>query len=50
MLFRSPERHHEFIRFSDFPTEWLGWPLTVEVEARGKEVAIARLRAALAKA
>ena len=46
----KPERHHEFIRFSDFPTEWLGWPLTVEVEARGKEVAIARLRAALAKA
>ena len=46
----KPERHHEFIRLSDFPKEWLGWPLTVEVEARGKEVAIARLRASLAKA
>lgn len=39
----KPERHHDYIDASDFPSEWLGWPLTVEVEAKAKELAIARL-------
>lgn len=34
---------------SDFPREWLGWPLTVEVEAKAKELAVARLLADLTK-
>lgn len=38
-----PERHHDYIDPADFPREWLGWPLTVEVEAKAKELAVARL-------
>lgn len=40
----KPERHHDYINAGDFPAGWLGWPLTVEVEAKAKELAIARLR------
>jgi UV DNA damage endonuclease len=43
----KPERHHDYIDTSDFPVEWLGWPLTVEVEAKAKELAVARLIADL---
>jgi len=43
----KPERHHDFIDPADFPKEWLGWPLTVEVEAKAKELAVARLQADL---
>lgn len=43
----KPERHHDYIDRRDFPAEWLGWPLTVEVEAKAKELAIARLIADL---
>jgi UV DNA damage endonuclease len=43
----KPHRHHDYIDAADFPTEWLGWPLTVEVEAKAKEMAVARLRKAL---
>lgn len=43
----KPERHHDYINPADFPKEWLGWPLTVEVEAKAKELAIARLLADL---
>ena len=39
----NPERHHDYINATDFPTDWLGWPLTVEVEAKAKELAVARL-------
>lgn len=39
----KPERHHDYIDVNDFPQEWLSWPLTVEVEAKAKELAIARL-------
>lgn len=38
-----PQRHHDFIDVGDFPSEWLGWPLTVEVEAKAKELAVAKL-------
>ena len=40
----KPERHHDYIDAADFPREWLGWPLTVEVEAKAKELAVLRLR------
>lgn len=43
----NPQRHHDFINPADFPKEWLGWPLTVEVEAKAKELAVARLIADL---
>ena len=43
----KPERHHDFIDPADFPTEWLGWPLTVDVEAKAKELAVLGLAAAL---
>lgn len=43
----KPERHHDYINPADFPPEWLGWPLTVEVEAKAKELALARLIADL---
>jgi UV DNA damage endonuclease len=39
----KPERHHDFITPTDFPTAWLGRHLTVEVEAKAKELAVARL-------
>jgi UV DNA damage endonuclease len=43
----KPERHHDYVDARDFPVEWLGWPLTVEVEAKAKELAVARLIADL---
>lgn len=42
-----PERHHDFIDPADFPADWLGRPLTVEVEAKAKEAAVLRLMADL---
>ena len=46
---RRPGPHHDFITPSDFPDEWLSSDLTVEVEAKAKEVAVERLRQALAR-
>jgi UV DNA damage endonuclease len=43
----KPARHHDYIDVADFPDEWRGWPLTVEVEAKAKELAVARLMADL---
>ncbi|WP_406693883.1 UV DNA damage repair endonuclease UvsE [Singulisphaera sp. Ch08] len=43
----KPQRHHDFIDRNDFPDAWLGRRLTVEVEAKAKEVAVLALRAAL---
>jgi len=40
----KPERHHDYIDLGDFPKVWIGWPLTVEVEAKAKELAVAKLR------
>ncbi len=41
----GPSRHHDFIDPGDFPACWLGLDLTVEVEAKAKEVAVAAVRA-----
>lgn len=43
----KPERHHDYIDPKDFPKEWRGWPLTVEVEAKAKELAVEKLQAVL---
>ena len=40
----KPARHHDYIDAADFPQAWLGWPLTVEVEAKAKELAVAKLQ------
>lgn len=44
----QPERHHDYIDPNDFPAAWRGWALTVEVEAKAKELAVARLQRDLA--
>ena len=42
-----PEHHHDFIDIRDFPGEWRNLTLTIEVEAKAKELAIARLQRGL---
>ena len=39
----NPERHHDFIDVKDFPKCWRRKKITVEVEAKAKEVAIKKL-------
>ncbi len=36
--------HHDYIDATDFPKEWRDLALTVDIEAKAKELAIARLR------
>jgi UV DNA damage endonuclease len=38
-----PERHHDFVDVTDFPECWKQRTITVEVEARAKEVAVLKL-------
>jgi UV DNA damage endonuclease len=45
-----PERHHDFIDPADFPHFWKERTITVEVEAKAKELAVERLMAALYRA
>jgi len=35
--------HHDYIDLKDFPTEWRKLDITVEVEAKAKELAVQRL-------
>ena len=44
----QPRRHHDFISVRDFPHCWHGLTLTVEVEAKAKEVAVLKLMRQLA--
>ncbi len=39
----KPTRHHDYIDPADFPPEWKSRQLTVEVEAKAKELAVLRL-------
>jgi UV DNA damage endonuclease len=39
----KPERHHDFIMAQDFPESWKRMPVTIEVEARAKELAVLEL-------
>jgi UV DNA damage endonuclease len=43
----KPERHHDFIDPADFPAAWKQRSLTVEVEAKAKELAVLKLLADL---
>lgn len=43
----KPARHHDFIDVQDFPACWRRKKLTVEVEAKAKEVAVQKLQADL---
>ena len=45
----KPERHQDFIDVNDFPEHWLDLELdlTVEVEAKAKEIAVFDLRKTL---
>jgi UV DNA damage endonuclease len=40
----KPERHHDFIDVQDFPKCWRRQNITVEVEAKAKEVAVEKLK------
>lgn len=40
----KPERHHDYIDPADFPAEWRGLAITVEVEAKAKEHAVLKLK------
>lgn len=44
----KPERHHDFIDINDFPRCWLKLPITIEVEAKAKELAVLQLMKQLA--
>ena len=39
-----PRRHHDYIDLADFPDAWRQLPMTVEVEAKAKELAVLRLQ------
>ncbi len=45
----QPARHHDFIDVKDFPKCWHDLDLTVEVEAKAKEVAVLKLKKQLAE-
>lgn len=42
-----PHRHHDYIDLRDFPRAWDTLPVTIEVEAKAKERAIAKLQKGL---
>jgi len=39
----KPERHHDYIALEDFPAAWRNLAITIEVEAKAKELAVLRL-------
>jgi UV DNA damage endonuclease len=46
----KPERHHDYIDVKDFPDCWRRKKLTIEVEAKAKELAVAKLMKELGNA
>ncbi|MGC3965989.1 MAG: UV DNA damage repair endonuclease UvsE [Pirellulales bacterium] len=44
---RQPHRHHDYIDPRDFPACWRRGDITVEIEAKAKELAVLSLKAAL---
>lgn len=44
-----PKPHHDFINVTDFPRCWEGLKVTVEVEAKAKEVAVLKLMKQMAE-
>jgi UV DNA damage endonuclease len=45
----DPRKHHDYIDIRDLPKDWLSMDITVEVEAKAKELAIKKLMADLKK-
>ncbi|MEZ6124992.1 MAG: GIY-YIG nuclease family protein [Planctomycetaceae bacterium] len=45
----KPARHHDFIDPEDFPECWRGLNITVEVEAKAKELAVLKLQKLLSE-
>lgn len=43
----NPQSHHDYINVRDFPDEWDSLSITVEVEAKAKELAVKKLRQGL---
>jgi UV DNA damage endonuclease len=43
----NTKKHHDYIDINDVPPSWLSMDITVEVEAKAKELAIQKLRADL---
>lgn len=41
---KTPAMHHDYIDVEDFPIIWSHFDLTIEVEAKAKEVAVLKLR------
>ena len=41
---KNPEHHNDFIDIGDFPAYWLNLKVTVEVEAKAKELAVEKLQ------
>ncbi|MHC4946617.1 MAG: UV DNA damage repair endonuclease UvsE [Planctomycetota bacterium] len=46
---KMPQRHHDYIHLRDFPSYWMDLDITVDVEAKAKELAVLRLQRALAR-
>jgi UV DNA damage endonuclease len=40
----KPQPHHDFIDLADFPACWRGLHVTIEVEAKAKELAVLQLK------
>jgi UV DNA damage endonuclease len=40
----NPRNHHDYIDVSDFPSCWMNIDITVEVEAKAKELAVLKLK------
>ena len=41
---KNPRNHHDYIDVNDFPTCWMSLDITVEVEAKAKELAVLKLK------
>lgn len=46
---KRPQYHHDYIQIKDFPACWANLDITVEVEAKAKELAVIKLRKDLAR-